>query len=204
MKLSNQIKLSITVLIITLSGTFSAFAGEWEDGMEAVNSCYQEYREAYKTLPDISVATSEEVIKVYDNALHPEICALALLQAYEIFEEVGYFQIIEYRNDFYDRKKAWSKVGKILDDWREHAAINHAGLRAELQKRKEIALQNTPKRSSAQIIIDNNNIVLECRRGIYKNNPDTPNLDRLAQSCAEANPRYTPDTRQFKCVGLCD
>ena len=105
MKLSNQIKLSITVLIITLSGTFSAFAGEWEDGMEAVNSCYQEYREAYKTLPDISVATSEEVIKVYDNALHPEICALALLQAYEILKRLDIFRSLNIGTIFMIEKK---------------------------------------------------------------------------------------------------
>ena len=204
MKLSTKIKLSLTILMMSLSGASAAFAGEWEDTMEIIDDCYLEYDEAYKSLPDINIATSEEVITAYDKTPKPENCALALLEVYSIFEEAGYFSIIEYRDDLHERRKIWVKTEAKLDSWREHAAINHKGLREELQKRKEIKLQNTPKRSRSQILNANNKVYRECRKKIYKQNPHATDVDKLALVCAEANPRYTPDTRKYKCYGVCD
>lgn len=204
MNISNKIKPTLAILIISMTGASSANAGEWEDTMDEIDSCYLSYSEEYKNLPDIKIATSEEVIMAYDKTPHPENCAFALLYAHSIFEEAGYLQIIEYRDDLHERRKSWDEVTATLNNWKEQASIQHSGLSKELQKRKQIELQKTPTRSRSQIIIANNNIVRECRREIYNNNPNTRNLTQLAQACAEANPLYTIDKRQYKCVGLCD
>ena len=195
---------SLTILIISMTGASSANAGEWEDTMDEIDSCYLSYGEEYKNLPDIRVATSEKVIFAYDKTPHPENCAFALLYAQSIFEEAGCLQIIEYRDDLYERKKSWNEVMATLNIWKEQASTQHTGLREELHKREQIKLQKTPTRSRSQIIIENNNIFLECRKEIYKKNPHSRGLDQLAQACAEANPSYTIDKRQYKCFGLCD
>lgn len=161
----------------------NALAGEWEDNMDALDNCWAEYDEVYQALPDIHKSSYKQIITAYDKTPDTSACWTASLLTWAQFEELGYTSIIEYRDDFYERRKGWNQVDAILTDWKTLIAENHEEVREELLRREEAKRNKKRKRSYGDILRENIQKHRKCREDAYAKGGSSKQIKNETDKC---------------------
>ena len=88
---------------------FSAFAipvqaSEYESAWLDTEQCFVEYEPRLKALPNVETTPLSDLLATYDEHANETRCLLMFGLTERDLENIGYFEIIEYRDDLYHRK----------------------------------------------------------------------------------------------------
>lgn len=114
----------------------SAFAGEYEVETGRVEACWRSLSNMNKNKPDIEGSAIEPLIDYYEK-LDTGDCAILDFVTYATLEDIGYFGIIEYRNDYYTRKKKWEAISDRVDNSRQLIASKRPDVISLINSRRE-------------------------------------------------------------------
>jgi len=134
-----MIKQIVTVALITGLGatTATANASEYESAWQETNQCYAQYEQTLRGLPSTETASLDELLAAYDRHANETRCTVMFGVTEGHLESIGYFTIVEYRDDLYHRKQRYSAVLDMYSDWTAEVKIKRPDFNAALESRKK-------------------------------------------------------------------
>lgn len=125
-------------LIIGLGATAtSANASEYENAWQETDQCFADYKQILRNLPSVETAPLGALLTAYDRYNNEVRCTLMVGFTEDYLEGIGYFTIVEYRDDLYRRKQRYSTVLDIFSNWKKDVKAKRSDFNAALDDRKK-------------------------------------------------------------------
>lgn len=127
-----------TALIIGLSATATmANASEYENAWLETDQCYAQYEQTLRGLPPVEISSVDELLAAYDRHANETRCTVMFGFTEGHLESIGYFTIVEYRDDLYRRKQSYSAVLDMYSNWTAEAKTKRPDFNTALESRKK-------------------------------------------------------------------
>ena len=126
---------AFTVLLGLASISSTATASEYESAWVDTEQCFVEYEPRLKALPNVETTPLSDLLAAYDEHANETRCLLMFGLTERDLENIGYFEIIEYRDDLYHRKIRYRAVINIFHQWKADVKATRPDFNAALQAR---------------------------------------------------------------------
>ena len=113
----------------------TAAAGEYEAAWQEADLCYGQYEQTLAGLPSVTATPLPDLLAAYDKHSNETLCTVTFGYTEGYLESLGYFTIIDYRDDLYRRKQRYTAIVDIYSNWESSAKANRPDFTAALQAR---------------------------------------------------------------------
>lgn len=113
----------------------SAHAGEYESAWQETDQCFAQYEQVLATLPVVETAPLNDLLKTYDKHSNETRCTLAFGLTHSRLEDIGYYTIVEYRDDLHSRIMKYRAILALFSDWTKSVKTNRSDFVDALQAR---------------------------------------------------------------------
>ena len=129
---------SVGILFWLISSQSARAQSEYESYVQPVDRCIEKLKTKFQDLPDITVSTNEELLRVFNENTKVTPCLIEALLAEDNLEGVGYLSIVEYRDDWRKRKESYARVYDIYSAWEKDLKANRPNFQdTQLAKKRE-------------------------------------------------------------------
>lgn len=127
------------IQILTVAGLCAvstpAQASEYESAWRETEQCYAQYKQALLGLPNVNTAPLSALIASYDEHANETHCTITFAVTEGQLEAMGYFTIIDYRNDLFRRKERYRAIVDMFTSWSASAKAKRPDFATVLQER---------------------------------------------------------------------
>jgi len=113
----------------------NAMAGEYEAAWQDTDQCYDQYAQTLAGLPSVTTTPLSDLLAVYDKHSNETLCTVTFGVTEGHLESLGYFTIIDYRDDLYRRKQRYTAILDIYANWKTSVRANRPDFNAALKAR---------------------------------------------------------------------
>lgn len=90
---------------------------EFQSYVEPVDACFDDLETAYEDLPEVIASDDQVLLRAFNDRQEPMTCTLQALMAESELSDAGYFSIIEYRDNWSNRKARYAEIISISENW---------------------------------------------------------------------------------------
>ena len=130
----------IKLIAISVSTAFAvlplaAAASEYEAAWQETDQCYSQHEQTLAGLPSVTTTPLSELLAAYDKHSNETLCTVTFAVTEDNLESLGYFTIIDYRDDLYRRKQRYNAILDIYSNWESSVKANRPDFNEALQAR---------------------------------------------------------------------